>query len=80
MNGEECKTIVQTDQMELRKIGVSGTPAFFVNGRWLRSRSFEAAAALIDEELARAKKRVAEGQKASTYYRDWIVTKGAKSL
>ena len=42
--------------------------------------SAEDLACFNDEELARAKKRVAEGQKASTYYRDWIVTKGAKSL
>ena len=45
---------VQNDMNDGQKAGVSGTPAFFVNGRFLSgAQPFEAFKALIDEELAR---------------------------
>jgi protein-disulfide isomerase len=37
-------------------VGVTGTPALFINGRSLSgAQPFEAIAQIIDEELARAK-------------------------
>jgi len=43
---------VQKDAQEGQKAGVTGTPAFFVNGRFLSgAQSFEAFKAIIDEEL-----------------------------
>jgi len=51
---EEVKKKVEADAAEAAKLGVSGTPAFFVNGRYLSGAqpygSFEA---LIKEELGR---------------------------
>ena len=61
MDGAECAAQLKRDQAELARIGVSGTPAFFINGRWLTRRSVPDFNKLIDEELAKAKKRVADG-------------------
>lgn len=47
---------VQADMKIGTKVGVSGTPAFFVNGRFTGGAlSYDAFAKLIDEELARTK-------------------------
>jgi len=46
---------VKTDHREGSAIGVSGTPAFFVNGRFVNgAQPFEKFKQLIDEELADA--------------------------
>ena len=48
------KTAVQRDIEEGSKLGVNGTPAFFINGRPLHgSQPLEAFARMIEEELAR---------------------------
>jgi protein-disulfide isomerase len=49
---------VQKDVEEGRRAGVTGTPAFFVNGRFLSgAQPLEAFSALVDEELSRAASR-----------------------
>jgi protein-disulfide isomerase len=49
--GKPKDAIVQ-DQKEGEALGVSGTPAFFVNGRFLSgAQPFEAFKGIIDEEL-----------------------------
>jgi protein-disulfide isomerase len=46
------KAAIQADIAEAAQLGSSGTPAFFVNGRFLSgARPFEAFAAVINEEL-----------------------------
>lgn len=48
------KADVQKDMTDGQKVGVTGTPAFFVNGRFLSgAQPFEAFKTIIDEELAR---------------------------
>lgn len=43
---------VQKDASDGQKIGVTGTPAFFINGRFLSgAQPFEAFKAIIDEEM-----------------------------
>jgi len=43
---------VQKDQAEGQRVGVSGTPALFVNGRFVSgAQPFEVFKAIIDEEL-----------------------------
>ncbi len=43
---------VQKDYQEGESMGVTGTPAFFINGRFLSgAQPFEAFRAIIDEEL-----------------------------
>jgi protein-disulfide isomerase len=42
-----------SDQESGSRVGVSGTPALFINGRFLSgAQPFEQLAAVIDEELA----------------------------
>jgi protein-disulfide isomerase len=48
------KADVAKDMADGQKAGVTGTPAFFVNGRFLSgAQPFEGFKAIIDEELAR---------------------------
>jgi protein-disulfide isomerase len=47
------------------RLGVSGTPAFFVNGRLLvGAQPFDNFVRVIDEELARASRKPAGGSDA----------------
>jgi predicted DsbA family dithiol-disulfide isomerase len=81
MNGEECKQLIQTDQAQLAKVGVRGTPAFFINGRHLSgAQPFEQFKALIDEELKKADERIKAGTKVADYYKTWVLEKGQASL
>jgi protein-disulfide isomerase len=80
MNSEECKQRLREDQSQLAAVGMSGTPGFYINGRWLPQRSPEGFKALIDEELKKAKERVAQGTKPERYYDEWVVAKGEKKL
>jgi protein-disulfide isomerase len=50
------------DVLLARRLGVQGTPGFFVNGRYVDgARSAATFASMVDEELARAKQLEAEG-------------------
>ena len=80
MASPKCARQVATDHQQLARVGVSGTPAFYVNGRWLPRRSMEEFKRLIDEELARAKQRIAGGTPAERYYAEWVEGKGKKTL
>ena len=52
----DLKKRVNDDMAEARTLGVSGTPGFFINGRFLSgSKPFETFAGMIDEELTRLK-------------------------
>jgi protein-disulfide isomerase len=55
LSSETHKAAVQKDLDEGKKLGVTSTPAFFINGRPLSgAQSLEAFSRVIDEELARA--------------------------
>ena len=48
------KKVVDTDKLEAAALGVTGTPGFFVNGRFLSgAKPFAEFAKLINAELAR---------------------------
>ena len=48
------KARVDADQSQAAKLGVSGTPSFFINGRYLSgAQPFEEFKKRIDEELAK---------------------------
>ena len=54
---EEVKARVEADSKEASALGVSGTPAFFVNGRFLSgAQPFASFKRPIDEELRSAQK------------------------
>ena len=50
----DVKKRVEADSQEADKLGVSGTPAFFINGRYLSgAQPFESFKRIIDEELSK---------------------------
>ncbi len=49
----EVKSRIDAESSDARKVGATGTPAFFVNGRFLSgAKPFEAFKEIIDKELA----------------------------
>ncbi len=51
-NSPEVKQRIEQNEQEAQRLGVSGTPAFFINGRFLSgAQPFEAFKRVIDEEL-----------------------------
>ena len=56
MADAKIKKLVDTDMAEAAAMGLTGTPGFFVNGRYLRgAKPFEDFAKLINAELTRLK-------------------------
>ena len=68
-----CKQWLQSGERTLTAVGVHGTPAFFINGRPQRDRSFEAFDRTIAQELAKANR---SSVAAADYYDREIVAKG----
>ena len=76
-----CKEIIQKEAAEVSAVGTRGTPAFYINGRYLSgAQPYENFKKLIDEELKKAQERVAQGTKPATYYNDWVLSKGLKKV
>jgi protein-disulfide isomerase len=66
---------VDDDQKQGAKLGVRGTPTFFVNGRYLSgAQSLETFKALIDEEKAEADALIAKGTRPQDVYAAVIAT------
>jgi protein-disulfide isomerase len=54
---QEFKAVIDKDIADGASVGVSGTPAFFINGRMLSgAQPFEKFKEVIDQELARSSK------------------------
>ena len=55
---------IDTDMKEARSMGLTGTPAFFVNGRYLRgAQPFTEFARVIDAELKRLNRPLPESRR-----------------
>lgn len=81
MKGPACARRIQQDQDELHKVGVNGTPAFFINGRYLSgAQQLGVFQKLIDEELAKAEAAIAGGTPVADYYRVAVLDKGLKEM
>jgi protein-disulfide isomerase len=82
MNGDKCKQAVANDQKVLSAVGVTGTPAFFINGRFLSgARPIEQFKTLIDEELGKADAAIGKnGVTAANYYDKVVFAAGKKAL
>jgi len=82
MASDKCKQDVANDQKILSAVGVTGTPAFYINGRFLSgARPIEQFKAVIDEELKKANDTMGkDGLTASNYYQKAVVEKGKKAL
>ncbi len=77
-----CAQRVEKDHALLSKVGVQGTPYFYVNGRLVRgAMPFDVFQQLIDEELAKANEVIqSQGVKAADYYDTVIVAKGRTEM
>ncbi len=72
------KERIEKDQQTAAQLGARGTPAFFINGRFLSgAQPFPNFARIIDEELEKAKK---SGASKGSYYDKEVVEKGEKKL
>lgn len=73
-----CKAWVDSERAPLTGLGVYATPQVWVNGRPVPGgyKPLEALRPLLDEELARAKQRIAAGTPADAYYTEWVLKKG----
>jgi protein-disulfide isomerase len=75
-DGAAPKERIESDQVVASNFGARGTPAFFINGRFLSGAQPAAAFRLIiDEELQKAK---ASGIPRQDYYRKAVLEGGAK--
>jgi protein-disulfide isomerase len=69
MAAADLEQMIRDDEKLAVKLGARGTPAFFVNGRYLSgAMPFETFAALIDEEKAKAQKMVDAGTPRGEVY------------
>lgn len=78
VTANKFKTQIDADMAKAAQLGARGTPAFFINGRFLSgAQPFPAFQALIDEELKKAKE---SGVGKREYYAKQVVEKGEKAL
>ncbi len=77
--GGQCVNNVWESMRDLHQLGVSATPGFFINGRFMSGAlPLETFVTLVDEELALAKARTKKkGRKKASYYKTWVLDVGA---
>jgi protein-disulfide isomerase len=77
----DCQQLIQKDGRELAQLGVNATPGFFINGRFISgAQPIEQFTQVIDEELKKANEKIGAGTPAASYYQQWVLDKGLKSL
>jgi protein-disulfide isomerase len=78
LDAQKGKSDIEADAAAGGKIGARGTPAFFINGKFLSgAQPFEAFKAKIDDELKGAEALVAKGTPKAKVYD--VIMKDAKS-
>jgi protein-disulfide isomerase len=81
IDGDECKKAVQQDHSTLANFGVRGTPAFFINGRYLSgAQPIQNFKRIVDEELKKANERIQQGTKPEDYYAKFVLEQGLKKF
>ena len=71
LDTQKYKDQIEADQNLAKSLGASGTPSFFINGRNLRgAQPIERFKAVIDEELQKAKAKVAAGTPRARIYEE----------
>jgi protein-disulfide isomerase len=76
MQDPAIKKEILAQQQQGSTLGARGTPAFFINGRFLSgAQPFPAFKALIDEEMKKAEKLLASGTPKDKLY-DKVIEKG----
>ena len=77
----DCAAWVTKHQTVMSAFGVTGTPAFFINGRFLSgAQPLPAFETIIDDELKKAEDKIAHGTPAADYYATFVLGAGAKTL
>jgi protein-disulfide isomerase len=73
-----CTQWLAAQGAALKPLGVSGTPMVWVNGRPVAGgfKTLVQLKPLLDEELARARERIAAGTPRARYYAEWVMKKG----
>jgi protein-disulfide isomerase len=75
----KLSALIDADQAMAGKLGANGTPAFFINGRFLSgAQPIDNFKALIDEELGKAEALTRSGTPANQVYAA-IIAKGVES-
>jgi protein-disulfide isomerase len=78
---ENCEQKIQEDFENMAAVGSTGTPAFYINGRFLAgSLPLQSYRRIIDQEIAKADKAIKAGTKLKNYYQQEVVEAGRKSL
>jgi predicted DsbA family dithiol-disulfide isomerase len=81
MTSPECQSWIASSRASLQPIGVNATPAFFVNGRYVSgAQPVEVFDHLIQEEIAKADKAIADGVAPADYYQNVVVARGQKRV
>ena len=76
-----CNAWLRGNADMLKKLGAMATPTFFINGRYVSgAQPIDNFARVIDEELDKAKARVAQGTPKSQYYAKAVVEEGKPDL
>jgi protein-disulfide isomerase len=76
MNGI-CSQEIGDDAALFKKLSITATPTFFVNGRFVQGAQPQATfEAVIDEEMAKANAAIKKGVKADRYYDQEVLGKG----
>lgn len=79
LDSEGCKQQLADNKALMQKLGVRGTPGFFINGRYLvGAQAIEKFKVIIDEEIKKADDALKNGAKLQDYYAQ-IIDKGKKS-
>ncbi len=75
-----CQQTLRKQRQELTRLGVSGTPALYVNGNYYSGpRSVEGLKAAIDAEVKKADAAFAKGGKIEGYYAS-LIAKGKTTM
>jgi protein-disulfide isomerase len=76
MEDPGLKKKIQEQQQQGMQLGARGTPAFFINGRFLSgAQPVDAFKKLVDEELKKADKLIASGTPKNKVY-ETVIAKG----
>ncbi|MBM7117499.1 DsbA family protein [Archangium primigenium] len=80
MSSQKLSAVIDRDQAMAGKLGANGTPAFFINGRFLSgAQPLDKFKTVIDAELANAEALVRSGTKPSEVYAA-VMAKGVDSV
>ena len=76
LDGPDCSGWMSRSAATLEKFGASGTPAFYVNGRFVGGQDYEGFKRMVDEEIKKADSAIAGGVKRADFYEQVVVGKG----